>query len=148
MRHGATFQSKSPQNDGKWPETCLELIFERFHTKSNKKFLNFFQKFSKFFKIMSLKVGTKRLQMARFVLLKGFYKVDFGRHTLSNYCSNRIPFISNGEHILLCNSGTEGRRDSGVGGVRPNSGALNTPVLDPSLYDLPFPRYSHFKISK
>ena len=30
-------------------------------------------------------------------------------------------------------------------GVRPNLGALNAPVLDPCLYDLPLLRYSHLK---
>ena len=55
--------------------------------------------------------------------------VDFGPHT-----EIFIPFISNGEDILLYNSGTKSSRDSGVGGVRPNLGALKAPVLDPCLY--------------
>lgn len=49
------------------------------------------------------------------------------------------------ERFFPNNSRTLCPRDSGVGGVRPNLGALNTPVMSASFYDLPFPRYNQFK---
>ena len=57
-----------------------------------------------------------------------------------------VPIHSYGKRFFANNSGTVGRRDSGVGRVRHNLGSRNTPVLVPSLYDLAFRRYEQNKV--